>query len=767
MVAALDAFVAQTCGQQPVALVVQGYVLSQYALLWAQQNERKVARLLILNTPLSTNSKLRPELAAYKTPLAFMRPKTFDGMMFNATGSAYVMEGRVAEAYARPYADPAASAAVASVMEKCDYGKLLKKVNEGFMTWKKPSVLMFGGSDPFLSVASAFEFLEDKRTNMKIISAAAKLGHCPQEDFAEALHETMLPWLAGTTDEWTSGKTMKMTKYGGVESSVMSAVTADERRRQKELDEARKAGLAPAEKDEDGKEINPHIPQYMTSAPWYLNKDKPTLQHQRNWNKKEGEDDPSLRWYDRGAKVFQATKWRKGSCENCGSMTHVTKDCLERPRNKGAKYTNKNIAADDKIEELKITGFDAKRDRWNGYDPKEYSKIIDRHEQLESIRKELKQKELAQELYHGKGGEAAAAVASAADDDDAKIREEEDAGFSEVKKRVRTVAGGSTGSVRNLRIREDTAKYLLNLDVNSAHYDPKTRSMREDPTPDKPLDKKTYAGDNFVRKSGDYHAWQELQIHAMTAFEKGADVNIMANPSLVEKMYQQFKAKKDSLAAATKQDVLQKYGNAAEKPPEELALLTGTEKYVEYDRMGRVVRGQENRARSRYEEDVYLNNHTSVFGSWWHDGSWGYACCHQTLKNSYCTGRAGERAAVEVAAQMVANMEAKAKEADELLQKRREESKLNGHKPHVDVWGSETAEVELDATKVKEAVQRLEKAEREAVDDEGKRKYNPADSANAAVTPEEMEAWRMKRSRADDPMQMLQKGGASNGYDLL
>ena len=37
---------------------------------------------------------------------------------------------------------------------------------------------------------------------------------------------------------------------------------------------------------------------------------------------------------------------------------------------------------------------------------------------------------------------------------------------------------------RNLRIREDTAKYLLDLDVNSAHYDPKSRSMREDPMPD-------------------------------------------------------------------------------------------------------------------------------------------------------------------------------------------------------------------------------------------------------------------------------------------
>ena len=41
-----------------------------------------------------------------------------------------------------------------------------------------------------------------------------------------------------------------------------------------------------------------------------------------------------------------------------------------------------------------------------------------------------------------------------------------------------------TVSVRNLRIREDTAKYLRNLDPDSAYYDPKTRSMRENPYKD-------------------------------------------------------------------------------------------------------------------------------------------------------------------------------------------------------------------------------------------------------------------------------------------
>ena len=66
-------------------------------------------------------------------------------------------------------------------------------------------------------------------------------------------------------------------------------------------------------------------------------------------------------------------------------------------------------------------------------------------------------------------------------------------------------------TVRNLRIREDTAKYLRNLDLSSAHYDPKTRSMRQNPHPDKRPDEVLYAGDNFVRSSGDVKEIAQLR----------------------------------------------------------------------------------------------------------------------------------------------------------------------------------------------------------------------------------------------------------------
>ena len=92
-------------------------------------------------------------------------------------------------------------------------------------------------------------------------------------------------------------------------------------------------------------------------------------------------------------------------------------------------------------------------------------------------------------------------------------------------------------TVRNLRIREDTAKYLRNLDLSSAHYDPKTRSMRKNPYEGtgKSQDEVDFAGDNFVRITGDTinHAQSQVRnpCHSALKFDENLARGIRIRPT--------------------------------------------------------------------------------------------------------------------------------------------------------------------------------------------------------------------------------------------
>lgn len=141
---------------------------------------------------------------------------------------------------------------------------------------------------------------------------------------------------------------------------------------------------------------------------------------------------------------------------SCGAMTHNVKLCMERPRKKGAKWTNMHIAPDEKIETFELD-YDGKRDRWNGYDAATYARIIERYEARdEARRKYLKEQQLKklEEKNNKENGEGNVSDEDEDEDEDAlkvdeaKVDESKQMDFAKVEKRVRTTGGGSTGTVR-------------------------------------------------------------------------------------------------------------------------------------------------------------------------------------------------------------------------------------------------------------------------------------------------------------------------------
>ena len=145
-------------------------------------------------------------------------------------------------------------------------------------------------------------------------------------------------------------------------------------------------------------------------------------------------------------------------------MGHTRRDCFERPRKVLAKYSQSNLAPDDITQPDLSLDYDAKRDRWAGYDPKEHREIIEEFQKVEEAKKGIR----ADKLNAGEIDELDS------DKDEDKYVDEVDMPGTKVDSKQRI-------TVRNLRIREDTAKYLRNLNPNSAYYDPKTRSMRHNP----------------------------------------------------------------------------------------------------------------------------------------------------------------------------------------------------------------------------------------------------------------------------------------------
>ena len=283
-------------------------------------------------------------------------------------------------------------------------------------------------------------------------------------------------------------------------------------------------------------------------------------------------------------------------------------------------------------------------------------------------------------------------------------------------------------STRQLRLREDTAKYLLNLDLDSAKYDPKTRSMQDTATSTNEL----IAEDGFQKASGDAAEFERAQRYAWETQERGdaERIHLQANPTEAQ-LTRKRKAEEDLRKQEERKKFLaDKYGTPetmSKKPALLAGEVTTNEKYVEYDERGRIKGAPEKKDKSMYAEDVLINNHTSVWGSWWKDFKWGYACCHSTVKNSFCTGEEGLRAM----------------EASEAFSR-------GLTLPSAENSGNAEVEEAMEQ-KTSHVPNEPDRPEKQNMDESRRR----LEELKAGVTEEEMERYRKERTSKSDPMANL------------
>jgi pre-mRNA-processing factor SLU7 len=292
----------------------------------------------------------------------------------------------------------------------------------------------------------------------------------------------------------------------------------------------------------------------------------------------------------------KSSTWKKGQCLNCGG-DHNVKDCLERPKAKKKNADEEHeVGAAAKGKRAEGVDYDEKRDRWFGYDVKDYSKYVADWEEKKTEEGDKAEKGEQEREF----------------DTDEEIELKELGLWEEYKKDSKKKQEGE----KTVRLREDKAIYLKDFQTGKITYDPKSRMIRDETTG-------FYNEDNlFVRhKTGEALKFEQVEKRSAwennSTSDKDGDRKFIVNPTLSEMQTVKKTVELSAKSAALKTSLMNKYNNDVQSGENDEA--------------------DEEAVTSRYTEDVLINGHTSVFGSYYKDGIWGYRCCKQTDLDSVCT----------------------------------------------------------------------------------------------------------------------------------
>lgn len=398
-----------------------------------------------------------------------------------------------------------------------------------------------------------------------------------------------------------------------------------------------------------GRSLTKNVPEFLNRTPWYSDNKKP-IDTSVQYNPSE---DPKKEWYKRGLKTSEsAIKYRPGACENCGAMTHKTKECTERPRRRGVKFNEKDIKPDEYVQDLGPLTYDAKRDNWNGYDVDDYQNVFDRYEYAET--QKMKKLLSSSNMPSGEVGSSSSKVTENSNIHQMDVVDPDKDKEIEIipKSDLRT-----TNALRSIRIREDTAKYLLNLDLESARYDPKSHAMREDPKSSIVQD---YHGDRPLQTTGAaYQEFKDVEKFVWENIELGEEIQLEAMPTQVEQKRKTIIEAKKKKKLEISQKILEKYGISnddketydedgndlvANKKLEEknedtsgLDMSDTTNVTTTTAKVLSKVMDEDLMKEIQKDVDAASLGHREKWGSCSIDGRPGYACCGETDRNAKCS----------------------------------------------------------------------------------------------------------------------------------